>query len=171
MKQKVLHVLETIEEFIASFFFIAGSVICIYGVFMRYVMNNPITWTTEVFETLMVTAIFIGFGIALKDNHHIAVDLLYEKMPKAGKKIFNIISNLLGAGFSIFLTIMGAEMVKVSYAQGSLTIDVGMPVWITYLAMPIGMGLLSFYFLVKTYQAITNQIEEIDTTENAENMF
>lgn len=149
MKNTFFKYMGIIEETFASFFFISGSIISLYGVFMRYVMKNPVTWTTEIFEMLMVFAIFIGFGMALKDNQHIAVDIVYEKLPALAKKIVNVIANVLGFGFAGFLTIMGMEMVSVAKEQGSITIDVGIPVWLTYLAMPIGMGLLAFYFLVR----------------------
>lgn len=172
MKNKLFTFLEGIEEFVASFFFIGGSIISLYGVFMRYVVNSPVTWTTEIFETFMVFAIFIGFGMALKDNQHIAVDLLYEKLPSIAKKIVDVIANSLGLGFSVFLTVMGVEMVSVAHQQGGITIDVGVPLWLTYLAMPIGMGLLLFYFLLKLINIFRHWNKEEKTQEtNIEELF
>lgn len=158
--KKIARILELIEEKTAVFLFILGSIICIYGVFMRYVLNSPVTWATEIFEMLMAAAIFIGFGMALKDERHIVVDLVYDKMSPAIKKVFNIISNLLGSGFSIYLTIMGISMVNVAYSQGRVSIDVGIPIWSTYLIMPIGMGLLSLYFVIRTVKAIRTPVHE-----------
>lgn len=163
--KRILQVLGKIEQNIAGFLFIVGSIICLYGVFMRYVVNSPVTWTSELFELFMVASIFIGFGMALKDEHHIVVDLVYDKMPPAIKKGFNIVSNLLGAGFSLFLTIMGIQMVQVAHSQGGVTIDVGIPIWITYLIMPIGMGLLALYFLDRTVKAIRHPVPE-EITDN-----
>lgn len=170
--KKVLRVLEKVEESVAAFFFVTGSLIAIYGVFMRYIFNSPASWTTEIFEMFMVIAIFIGFGMALKDDRHIVVDLLYDKMPPVVKRIFNIISNVLGAFFSIFLTIMGMQMVSIARIQGGATVDVGIPIWVTYLIMPIGMGLLAFYFLIRIVRSIrdplpTEEQEERDRINNA----
>ncbi|MFJ5768941.1 TRAP transporter small permease [Psychrobacillus sp. NPDC093180] len=167
--KKILSILEIVEEGIASFFFITGSIIAIYGVFMRYIFNNPVSWTTEIFEVFMVAAIFIGFGMALKDERHIVVDLVYDKMPSFIKKIFNIISNVLGAGFSIYLMFMGIEMVDIARIQGGVTVDVGIPIWLTYMIMPIGMGLLSFYFLVRIVNVIRNPVKD-EEQENIERM-
>lgn len=158
--KKVFRLLGKLEERIAVILFILGSIICIYGIFMRYVLNNPITWSTEIFETLMVASIFIGFGMALKDERHIVVDLVYDRMPPFIKKVLNILSNLLGSGFSVYLTIMGIKMVNVAQSQGRVSIDVGIPIWITYLIMPIGMALLSFYFLLRTVKAIRTPAHE-----------
>lgn len=170
--KKILTVLEKVEEKIAAFFFVIGSAIAVFGVFMRYVFNNPLAWSTEIFELFMVIAIFIGFGMALKDERHIAVDLVYDKMPKVIKKIFNIISNILGAGFGIYLTYMGVMLVSVTYGQGGATVDVGIPIWLTFLIMPIGMGLLSIYFVARAIRAIRYPVEDekkdnIDHINNA----
>lgn len=170
--KKILWILEKIEESVAAFFFIAGSMIAIYGVFMRYIFNSPAAWTTEIFEMFMVIAIFIGFGMALKDDRHIVVDLLYDKMPPFIKRAFNVISNVLGATFSIFLAIMGMEMVSIARLQGGATVDVGIPIWITYLIMPVGMGLLGFYFLIRIVRSIRDPLpseeqEERDRINNA----
>lgn len=169
--KKFLFVLEKAEEKIAAFFFITGSIIAVFGVFMRYILNNPLTWTTEIFELFMVSAIFIGFGMALKDDRHIVVDLIYDKMPVPVKKIFNIISNLFGAGFSIYLTYMGIMLADIAYKQGGTTIDVGIPIWLTYLIMPIGMGLLSIYFVVRMIKSIYYPVDyvEKDSMEHIEN--
>ncbi|MGN7385492.1 TRAP transporter small permease [Sporosarcina sp. SAFN-015] len=172
MKGRILAKLEVVEEFITSFFFIVGSIICLFGIFMRYVMNHPIIWTNELFEIFMVTAIFIGFGIALKENHHIKVDLVYEKLPPFMKRVVDIVSNLLGAGFSIFLAVMGVEMVNVAREQGGVSIDLGIPHWITYLAMPVGMGLLGLYFIVKTFNAIRGKDLDVENSnDDVQNIF
>lgn len=170
MKNKIFTYLEGIEEFVAGFFFISGSLISLYGVFMRYVMNSPAAWTTEIFEMFMVFAIFIGFGMALKDNQHIAVDLVYDKLPFRFRKIVDVIANTLGLGFAGFLTVMGIQMVSVAQQQGGVTIDVGIPLWLTFIAMPLGMGLLTFYFLLKLINVFRNwnkaeEVEEIDIEE------
>ncbi|NLY80848.1 MAG: TRAP transporter small permease [Lysinibacillus sp.] len=166
MGKKFLKILDRIEEVVLSFFFIIGSAICIFGVFMRYVMHNPVTWSTELFELFMVTAIFLGFGPALKNNQHIKIDLLYDLLPKTIKKIFNLISNALGFGFSIYLAYMGIEMVSVAYEQKSITVDVGIPVWITFLAMPLGLGLLAFYFFVNIIRILQNKNIDVEMTED-----
>lgn len=157
----MLKILEKAEEWISGILFVIGVAISIYGVFMRYILNAPTSWVNEIFEMVMVWSIFIGFAIALRHNHHIAVDLLYDKLPYRIKKILCMIGNLLGALYSIYLAFTGFQMTALSKQQDLVTIDVGMPVWITYAVMPVGMALLSLYFIVKMYRAIIGDEEEI----------
>jgi C4-dicarboxylate transporter, DctQ subunit len=153
--------LKRIEEYTCYVLFLSGILVSLYGVFTRYVLNMPQSWITEIFEYLMVWAIFIAFGMALKNNRHIVVDLVYDKLPFAYKRVISTISNLIGAGYSFFLMITGIEMVKVTYIQQNVTLDVGMPLWIPYLIMPVGMGLLGIYFLLKSYKSLKGDQQEI----------
>jgi C4-dicarboxylate transporter DctQ subunit len=158
---KLFKWLDHIEEGLAGVLFIGGVVVSLYGVFTRYVLNAPESWITEIFEFLLTWSIFIGFGLALKDNRHIQVEILFDMLPKGLKRIVATISNLIGAGFSFFLAYSSLELITISKEQGTKTIDIGMPIWISYLVLPIGMGLLGFYFFVKAYKAMTGDQKEL----------
>lgn len=158
---KVIKWFEKLEEYAAGILFVSAILISLYGVFMRYVLNLPPAWITEIFEFLMIWSIFIGFGMALKDNRHIVVDLVYDKFPFPVKRVISILSNLLGAGYSLFLTYTGIQMTALAKRQGITTIDVGIPIWITYIIMPVGMALLGLYFLVKAYSGFIGNEKEI----------
>jgi C4-dicarboxylate transporter DctQ subunit len=153
--------LEKAEEYSSGLLFISGMLVSLYAVIMRYVFNLPPAWSLEIFEFLMVWAIFIGFGIALRENHHIVIDLLYDKLPYRVKRVLSIVSNLIGAGFGVFMTVTGVQMTAITYKQQIITIDVGIPVWITYIIMPVGMALFAFYFIIKCFKAIRGDKKEI----------
>ncbi|WP_223592710.1 TRAP transporter small permease [Neobacillus bataviensis] len=159
--KKLFKWLDHIEEGLAGVLFIGGVAVSLYGVFTRYVLNAPESWITEIFEFLLTWSIFIGFGLALKDNRHIQVELLFDKLPKGLKRIVATISNLIGAGFALYLAYSSLELITVSKEQGTKTIDVGMPIWISYLVLPIGMGLLGLYFIVKAYKAAKGDQREL----------
>lgn len=174
--KKLFKWLDHIEEGLAGVLFIGGVVVSLYGVFTRYILNAPETWITEIFEFLLTWSIFIGFGLALKDNRHIQVEILFDMLPKGLKRIVATISNLIGGGFSFYLAYSSIELITISKEQGIKTIDVGIPIWISYLVLPIGMGLLGLYFFVKAYKAmkgdqseLVGEIEQLyDSMQNTE---
>ncbi|MCL6575705.1 TRAP transporter small permease [Kyrpidia sp.] len=137
------------EDYLSGAFFVGGMALSFYAVVTRYVFKSSPAWALEVFEFLMVWSIFLGFGMALRDNHHISVDLLYDRLPGGIRKIFDIISNFIGAAYSIFMTVTGVQITMLAYQQGIVTTDAGIPVWLTYLIMPIGMALLAIHFVLK----------------------
>jgi C4-dicarboxylate transporter DctQ subunit len=158
---KLFKWLDRIEEGAAGVLFMAGVFVSLYGVFMRYVVNSPASWVTEIFEFIMVWSIFIGFGMALKDNRHIQVELLFDLLPSSVKRIVATVSNVIGGAYSIFLAYSSIELITLTKEQAIKTIDVGIPLWLTYLVLPIGMGLLGIYFFVKAYRAFKGDRREI----------
>jgi len=158
---KLFKWLDRIEEGAAGVLFMGGVIVSLYGVFTRYVLNAPEAWITEVFEFLLTWSIFIGFGLALKDNRHIQVEILFDLLPKSVKRIVATISSLIGGIYSFYLAYSSIELITLTKEQGIKTIDVGIPLWLTYLVLPIGMGLLGLYFFVKAYRAIRGDQREL----------
>lgn len=154
--------LDKIESALSGLFFLIGIAISIYAVFMRYVLGFSQSWATEIYTMLLVWAIFIGFSTALKADKHIAIDLVYDKSGPKLRKISQVITLLIGSGFSIFIMWTGTEMVLTAYDQGIKTIDVGFPIWINYLIMPISGTLLFIRFCEKAYKYFI--LKEVLTT-------
>lgn len=138
-----------IENVLITFFFLTGVTISLYAVFSRYVLGVSQSWATEIYTTLLVWAIFIGFSTALRDDHHVSIDLLYDRVSPKMKRVFDLIVVLIGIAFSVFFIVSGADMTLTTLQQGIRTIDVGMPLWIYYLIMPIAGLLLLIRFIEK----------------------
>lgn len=142
-----------LENAIASMLFVLGIGISLYGVFMRYVIQHSQSWTTEIYTFLLVWAIFIGFGTALRDGEHIAIDLLYDRLNPALQKAVDVFVLLIGLAFSLFFIVSGGQMVLTAFGQDIETIDVGIPIWIPYLIMPLGGLLLFVHFCERAYNS------------------
>ncbi|TWI54743.1 TRAP transporter small permease [Halalkalibacter nanhaiisediminis] len=154
-----MKVLSKIENIFTAVFLLAGTGISLYSVFMRYVVGSSQSWATEIFTMLFVWAIFIGFSTALRDDSHIVIDVVYDRVGPGMKKVCEIVTLIVGTAFSAFFIWAGMDMVLTAYAQGIRTIDVGVPIWITYLIMPIAGVLLLIRFIEKAYRFFTNKVD------------
>ena len=96
-----------LEEVLAGVFFTFGILLIFYGVVMRYVMNNPQAWVEEVSRYTIIWGVFLGFGLALKHNQHIQVDILFDKLNNTGKFIINLVATGLSIVFCLIYTYYG----------------------------------------------------------------
>ena len=147
-----MRILNLIESALSGIFFLFGIAISLYSVFMRYVVGSSQSWATEIYTMLLVWAIFIGFSTALKEDKHIAIEILYDKSGPKMRKFSQAITLLVGIAFSIFIFWTGLEMALTAYGQEIKTIDLGFPIWINYLIMPIAGILLLIRFCEKAYK-------------------
>ena len=113
-------------------------------VFMRYVLVASTAWQTDVVTFSLVGATLLGSAWVLKERGHVTVDLVTENSPAGARRVFQILSDLVVLVFSIVLLwkgwIVTAEAWEGAWVTESM---VETPLWVPYLAMPVGFGLLA----------------------------
>ena len=155
-----MHWIEKIEKMIMIPLFLTGISVSFFGVIMRYIFNSPVHWIEEIFSLTLVWAIFIGFSTALKNNNHIALDLVYSILPKKAQRVFDFIGYILGIAFSIFFIYFGTLMVIEAYKIGGVSLDARIPLWITSLIMPLTGLFLFLAYVEKIIKFFTKKEQE-----------
>lgn len=150
------------EDIAAGTFFSVGIALIFYGVLMRYAFNEPKAWVEEMANYTIVWGALLGVPIALRNNHHIQVDMLYEKMSKPLKKITDIFANAMGILFCLFYTYYGYLLVAKRFSSGMVSMDVGIPMWIVYLILPISGFLFLLRFIDKLIAVLQGKEQKND---------
>ena len=70
-----------ILEAMCSIFLAAMVGFTIYNVTMRYVFNNHPVWGDLLTVLSNIWLMFIALSLTARDNEHIALNLIYEKLP------------------------------------------------------------------------------------------
>lgn len=141
MKQKKLGFPEIVLAFL-----IGGMIVVMgLGVFFRYVLNSSLNWSIELSRVLFTWATFVGVVIALRDNVHIRIDLLIERLPPKIRIVLDIVNHLFVFSFSIFIVILGFQLVQrtnnmIIPALWSLPIN-----YVYYAALPVTFTLGIYY--------------------------
>ncbi len=116
-------------------------------VFFRYVIQDPPTWTEELARYLFIWQIFLAAGVAFGRGSHIVVDALLMALPRAGKRVLLIVSNLMVLAFLLVLIWQGANMVGLTSNTFStaMTLNMGM----VYAALPVGAVVSALYVILR----------------------
>ena len=84
----------------------------IYTVLMRYVFENPPVWGDLMTVLSNIWLMFIALSLTARDNEHIALNLIYEKIPKGLSlficQLWKVMIMLVG----LILIIYGIELVE-----------------------------------------------------------
>lgn len=135
------------EDYLAGTLLVGGLGFLFFGVVMRYMFEKPISWIYEISGYLVVWGTLTGAAVALREGHHIQVDILYDRVPAVVKRIFNMISNLLGILFCVLFVLYGTSLLNMYLQLDQRSTDSGMPLWIVYLVLPVGGIMLGYRFL------------------------
>jgi len=117
-------------------------------VFMRYVLVASTAWQTDVVTFSLVGATLLGSAWVLRERGHVTVDLVTENAPKHLRRIFLMLSDAVVFVFSALMFWKGWQLTHESWVGAWVTESmVETPLWIPYLAMPVGFGLLALQAL------------------------
>src|SRR5689334_23206629 len=126
---------------------VAITLIIPSGVFMRYVMNNPLQWPEPASVILMVFFSFVGGAAVYRANQQIAVEALMKAVnpPSRAAMQWGVHAcMLLVAGFML---VYGAHLCYVT--RGNTIAEFpSLSTGVVYMPIPIG-GLLTLLFIIE----------------------
>ena len=127
-------------------------------VVMRYILNASTVWQTEFVIFSLVAATFVGSPYVLLVKGHVNVDLVPHYMDRKGRHILAILANFLGLSFCLVLTFVGFELFYEALTSGWTTDTIWkLPLWIPYLSIPLGIGILSLQYMADILALLTGR--------------
>ncbi|WP_367988530.1 TRAP transporter small permease [Vibrio sp. NTOU-M3] len=187
---KVGKVTDAIEESLIAFFLGAMTLLTFANVIFRYVFNDNILWALELTVFMFAWMVLVGASYGVKKHFHIGVDVIINLAPDNLRKVYALLAAACCLAFSILLLI-GSWNYWYPFATERAwyeTDDIPMPEmlqfladwlnegeryeklprFIPYMALPIGMALLTFRFLQATIQIATGKLDRLIAGHEAE---
>lgn len=151
----------------AAMLIVASFIMMLEGL-SRSILNTSYFWAEESVRFLLIWAFFIVFGVAGSSGHHIRTDLFIAKLPKGMKHFFNALASLFGMLFSGFMFYASIPQVIRYHKMGMMTeSNLDLPMWLVFLAMPLGSAFLFIYYLRCVYLVFKSKdpfVEHLDVT-------
>jgi len=142
---KIWKLLDKISEISLKFSALLLLVIILaiwYQVFAR--LNHIGTkGIVELGGYMLIWVCFFGIPYGLREGRHIRVDIVTSHMPKNIQTLFLIIGNSICVVFSLIITWEGIKLIRMFYEIAEYSIILLIPMYIVYIAMPIGMILFA----------------------------
>lgn len=181
---------DKVEETLIAFFLGAMTLLTFVNVIMRYLFNDNILWALELTVFMFAWMVLVGASYGVKKHFHIGVDVMINLAPEGGRKLLALFAVGCCLAFSILLLIGSWNYWYpfVSERAWYETDDIPMPDmlqfladwfnegeayekmprFIPYMALPLGMALLTFRFLQVGYQVLMGELDRIIAGHEAE---
>ena len=130
--------------FVACAIFIAAMFIICTDVVMRYALNQPLGWTIEVCEYILVGIGSLGMAWLLKEEGHVKVDLLLNRLKPRPQALLTGITSALGAAAVLIIAVYGfLEAINLVEMGATETGVLRIPK--AYLIFPLSIGFFLFF--------------------------
>lgn len=158
---KLIKPLEWIENTIAVVSMTAVSLLVFGNVVSRYGFSYTPIWSEELSRFLVVWSIFIGVAIGVRKNQHIGVDAIIRFLPHKLKLASEVLLNLIGVVVIAILVNNSFEFIQQTREFEQLSPAMRIPMYIPYVAMPVGLSLSIVHFIHNIIKLFTipNQAE------------
>ncbi len=117
------------------------------GVFMRYVMNSPLSWPEPAAVVMMVVFSFIGGAAVYRANVHIAVEALLNAVPPAVRRVMLWGVDACMAATALFMLGYGVQLCQLTW-YNTMAEFPALHVGLVYMPIPIA-GLLTLLFIIE----------------------
>ncbi|WP_246210717.1 TRAP transporter small permease [Vogesella oryzae] len=149
--------LDHLEEWLIAILMGAATLITFVAVLHRYGSGtawlNPLlsgihmSWAQELTIYMFVWMAKFGAAYGVRTGIHVGVDVLINKLSDRNRAKFIVIGLLAGALFTGIVGTLGADFVWEIAHTDQTSVDMEIPMWLVYLAVPCGSYLMCFRFL------------------------
>ncbi len=100
--------------------------VVIYGVFFRYVLNNPPRWSEELARYLMIWMALLSSSVCQQRKEHVRITFLIERFPKILQRIIVFFTQVFIFYFFYIMFSYGILMVRGAKYQISTSMEISM---------------------------------------------
>lgn len=159
----MMRVLDHLEEWLIAFLIGAATLLIFTAVVHRYALGFTadwgldatydwlfqfnLGWAQELCIYMFVWMAKFGAAYGVRTGIHVGVDVLINNLSEGLRRKFVLFGLFAGALFTGTIGTFGTEFVWEMSQTDSISPDLEIPVWIAYLAIPVGSYLMCFRFL------------------------
>jgi C4-dicarboxylate transporter DctQ subunit len=184
------HIMDQFEETLIAILLGLMTLVTFANVIARYVFNDNFLWALETTVFLFAWLVLLGSSYCVKKNLHLGIDIVANMLPPSGRKLIALFSVLACISFSLlllkgswdywypfiteraFLETDDVPMPEFLQFLSTILNDgeryEKMPRFIPYFALPLGVAMLSFRFIQVGWWVLTDKIDLIIASHEAE---
>jgi TRAP-type C4-dicarboxylate transport system permease small subunit len=124
----------------------------------RYILNHTTVWQIDVVTYSIMAATFIGSAYVLMTRGHVNVDVLPLHVGPRTRYWLSIFTMLIALAFCVTLFLLCTSYWYEAWSKNWRSDTVWRArLWIPYLAMPVGLGLLVLQYIAELINVATGR--------------
>jgi TRAP-type C4-dicarboxylate transport system permease small subunit len=129
---------------------VVASCVLTYSVVLRYLSPQPTDWQDEFSVFLLIGVTFLSSAWVQAQRGHIGIEALHSLLPPRIERVRLRLVDAASALFCAFFAWKSWTLLNEAWVEGHVSSSSwAPPLWIPYLAMALGMTLLTVQILVQ----------------------
>ncbi len=146
--EKVLGHFEKWSTYVAVFSIFMMMLLTTADATGRYLFSLPIAGAYEFTEKfLMITAVYLGASYTYRGGSTIRITLLVNRLPRGLKMALQVVAQIFSICYGFLMVVPAVLSVVRVYEQSITLSSPPLPLWVPFMAIPIGLLLMSLFML------------------------
>ncbi|HSH48024.1 MAG TPA: TRAP transporter small permease [Halomonas sp.] len=154
---KLDRALGKLEKWIITASILVMALLMSSHVVSNQLFNRGIPGTYEVTEMLIVVITFVGVGYAARNARHISMSAIYEQLTGGPRKALLVTICLGTAALMFYFAYLSIDYVTVLQSRGRTSSSLHIPLWIVYLALPVGFILAGIQYVLTAIRNLVSR--------------
>ena len=155
---QIKKVIDAILKWASIVLLAVTSVLVVWQVFTRYVLQNPSSWSEELVSYMFAWMALLGASIVVGERGHMNIPVVVERMGKGAQMFFSIFSEVVACVFAAVILVFGGVQIT-TLAMGQMTSSLGVPIGIFYVVLPLSGVLNVVYTIINIYDIVKGNID------------
>ncbi len=148
--KRIISFLNRLEEILLGSFMIFMVLLGFIQILFRNVLSVGLYWIDPLLRHSVLWVALLGASVATREDRHISIDLLSEKLGHKSRAYLQVGINLFAAVICLILVRPAIRFVQEEYAVGKI-LAFNIPNWTSQTVMPLMLTVLGLRFLGKTW--------------------
>lgn len=132
-------------------------------IWVRYVFNESTIWQTETVVYLMISATLVGLPYVQLLKGHVNVDLVPMMLPLKVRRLLHVVTLVLSIAIIGIIAAFSVEFFYLAFEKNWKSDSVwGVRLWIPYLSLPLGFGLLLLQLISDLISVIIDDEQSLE---------
>jgi len=151
---RLMRLWDWVERTIVGLLGLTALIIAAVQVFGRYIdPESSITWAEEVIVYIVVWAIMIIGSQLVRHDGHVRPDLVLRLLPPHVQRWVEMFNCVVAIVFMGGLLYYGRQVLDTALLLDQVSSsDLQFPMWIYYLSLPVGAGLMAVRYVIRLYR-------------------
>lgn len=140
-------------------------------IIMRMLGFQGIRWLNEVSCYMLITVSLIGSSMAVRENGHMVMDVLYTKLKPRPAYVIKAITYLFCGVFYVWLSTYAYQWMLKLKMMGKTWDSINFPFWYIWVFVVFSLATMGLRYFVQTWKCIQNfrkhteEFSEMNTQE------
>lgn len=146
-----------VSHFLSSVGLVGIVAVVFLQVICRYILSIGLRWSSELTVYLMTWVVFLSCSCAYKNNEIVGLTLLTDRLPYSGRKLCDILSNLIIVAFMVLSACANTEIVYNGFKKLSSVMH--LPLGWVYISWTVNAVIMALYGVEKIFCSIQDWVE------------